>query len=81
MFSMKKIISFLIVLFISVVSFAAQYTVKYKIKGSSSTTHSATVLELKKGTESEAKAELVRRGTVSKSNADKIVIVEIKKKK
>lgn len=81
MLIMKKFISFLIVLCISVVSLAAQYTVKYKIKGSTSTTHSTTILELKKGTESEAKAELVRRGTVSKNNADKIIIVEIKKKK
>lgn len=78
---MKKFISFLIVLCISAVSLAAQYTVKYKIKGNSSTSHSTTVLELKNGTESEAKAELVRRGAVSKSNADKIIIVEIKEKK
>lgn len=78
---MKKVISFLIVVCISAISLAAQYTVKYKIKSNSSTTHSITTLELKKGTVSEAKAELVRRGTVSKNNADKIIIVEIKKKK
>lgn len=59
----------------------AQYTVKYKIKGNSSITHSTTVLWLENGTENEAKAELLRRGTVGKSNADKIIIVEIKKKK
>jgi len=77
---MRKIISLIIVLCISIASFAAQYTVKYKIKSSSSTTHSTVTLELKNGTESEAKSELVRRGTVNKKNADKIVIVEIKKK-
>ncbi|MDL2213107.1 hypothetical protein LJC21_02800 [Bacteroides sp. OttesenSCG-928-E20] len=77
---MKKIISLFIVLCISIASFAAQYTVKYKIKGNASTTHATTTLELKNGTESEAKAELVRKGTVSKKNADNIIIVEVKKK-
>ena len=63
------------------VMFADKYVVKYDIKGPASTTHCQTTLELKEGTEAEAKKALVQRGTVSKANIDKVVIVEIKKAK
>ena len=77
---MKKLLLTALSLALPLAMLAAQYTVKYQIKSKGSTSHRTATLELKNGTESEAKAELVRRGTVSKKNADKIVIVEIKKK-
>ena len=76
----RKIVLLLCAAFISVSVYADQYIVKYTVKSAGSTMHNITTLELKKGTAEEAKAELVRRGTVGKQNADKITIVEIKKK-
>ena len=77
---MKKIVLLLCAAFMSVSVYADQYVVKYVVKSAGSTTHNTTTLELKNGTEDEAKKELVRRGTVGKQNADKIIIIEIKKK-
>lgn len=77
---MKKVIVMLFAVFLYVSAYADQYIVKYTVKSAGSTTHSTTTLELKNGTAEEAKAELVRRGTVGKQNADKITIVEIKRK-
>lgn len=70
---MRKILILVVTALISIGAYAASYTVKYKVGNS----HRTTTLELKGGTESEAKAELVRRGTVSKKDADKIIILEI----
>lgn len=58
---------------------ADRYVVKYQVKGNTSTSHCQTTLELKEGTAEEAKKALVQRGTISKANIDKVVIVEIKK--
>ena len=78
---MKKLITTFFVLFISIATcFADSYTVKYKIVSKGSTTHSTATLELKNGTESEAKAELVRKGTVSKENAKKLLLSRLRKR-
>lgn len=61
-------------------AYADQYVVKYEVKGNGSTTHATATLELKNGTAEEAKDALVRKGTISKQNKDKITIKEIKKK-
>ncbi|GEM_PF-5737405 len=74
---MRKICGFILACLISISSFAASYTVKYKVGNS----HRTTTLNLKGGTESEAKAELIRRGSVNKKDTDKIIILEIKAKK
>lgn len=77
---MKKLITLFSALLLCASAYADPYIVKYTVKSAGSTMHNITTLELKKGTAEEAKAELVRRGTVGKQNADKITIVEIKKK-
>lgn len=77
---MRKILLVLALSFVSSLAFADQYIIKYSIKGAGSTTHSTTSIELKNGTENEAKEALVKRGTVGKQNKDNITIHEIKKK-
>lgn len=63
----------------SMMMFADRYVVIYQVKGSSSTSHCQTNIELKNGTAEEAKKALVQVGTISKADIDKVVIVEIKK--
>lgn len=74
---MKKFCILVLACLFSVSSYAASYTVKYKVGDS----HRTATLELKGGSESEAKAELVRKGSVNKKDKEKIIILEIKAKK
>lgn len=74
---MRKFILSIVCVFACFVAFAkANYEVKYRVGNSNCT----TTLYLEAGTESEAKVKLIERGTVSKKEADKIIILSIKKK-
>ena len=77
---MKKLMTLFCTLFLCVVMYGEQYVVKYTVKGTGSTSHCTRILELKSGTAEEAKEKLVKQGTVSQKNFDKITIIEIKKK-
>ena len=76
---MRRFLLTVVMLCSCMMMFADRYVVKYQVKGNTSTSHCQTTLELKEGTAEEAKKVLVQRGTVSKANIDKVVIVEIKK--
>ena len=77
---MKRLLILFVATFMGFMAYAARYEVKYQVRSETSTSHCTAILELKNGTEQEAVEALVRRGTVSKKNAHKVVIVEIKKK-
>lgn len=55
------------------------YMVKYEVRGTGSTSHCQTTINLYGGTSDEAKQALLRRGTISKGNIDKVVIIGVKK--
>lgn len=74
---MKRILLTGVLLCSSLGMYADLYMVKYEVRGTGSTSHCQT--NLNGGTADEAKQALVRRGTISKENIDKVVIVEVKK--
>ncbi|MDL2309677.1 hypothetical protein LJC39_00950 [Parabacteroides sp. OttesenSCG-928-B22] len=71
---MRKFCIAILACFFCVMSYATSYTVKYKVGDS----HRTATLNLQGGTESEAKEKLIKQGSVSKKDRDRIIILEIK---